>query len=69
MHSSWKDDAGKLQCKWSDAGRSARYAAPWMAEVQASQGRYLEPVPDFASHSPFGGPAWFQPQSARRILR
>jgi len=24
------------------------------------QGSYLSPLPDFASHSPFGGPSWFE---------
>jgi hypothetical protein len=30
------------------------------------QGAYLPPVPDFASHSPFGGASWFQPHLADR---
>ena len=66
MKSMWYDETGKLQCMWSNVGRSARYAAPWMAEEQASHGSYLEPVPDFASHSPFGGPEWFELHGWRR---
>jgi hypothetical protein len=31
-----------------------------MQEASDVQGSYLPPVPDFASHSPFGGATWFQ---------
>jgi hypothetical protein len=27
----------------------------WMQETLSLRGGYLSPVPDFASHSPFGG--------------
>jgi hypothetical protein len=33
------------------------------------EGAYLEPVPDFASHSPFGGPDWFEPHITTRASK
>jgi len=67
MSASWKIESGHLVCKWAEAGDHDSYT--WMDETSDVQGSYLEPVPDFANHSPFGGPEWFEPQSARRILR
>jgi len=66
MRSMWYVETGRLACRWSDAGNRARYAAAWMREDAAIQGSYLEPVPDFASHSPFGGPDWFELHCAPR---
>jgi len=37
-----------------------QYRPPWMQESSDAQGSYLPPVPDFASHSPFGGATWFE---------
>jgi hypothetical protein len=31
-----------------------------MQEASDIQGSYLPPLPDFASHSPFGGAFWFE---------
>jgi hypothetical protein len=31
-----------------------------MQDASAIQGSYLPPVPNFASHSPFGGPTLFE---------
>jgi hypothetical protein len=39
----------------------------WMEETSDIQSGYLPPVPDFASHSPFGGAtSWFQLHTAER---
>jgi hypothetical protein len=29
-------------------------------EAENVEGSYLEPMPNFAEHSPFGGPSWFE---------
>jgi hypothetical protein len=31
-----------------------------MQEASEVQGSYLPPLPDFASHNPFGGASWFE---------
>jgi hypothetical protein len=67
MQSAWKTESGHIARRWAEAGDYASYAAEWMDEAAAAEGSYLEPVPDFASHSPFGGPQWFEPQSTRRV--
>jgi hypothetical protein len=61
MASSWQVQAGHLICSWSEVGQRITYNPPWMQKSSDVQGSYLPPVPDFASHSPFGGPFWFQP--------
>jgi len=38
-----------------------------MQENPHIQGSYLPPIPDFASHSPFGGPDWFEPKAAGKV--
>jgi hypothetical protein len=38
-----------------------------MEETSNIQSGYLPPVPDFASHSPFGGADWFQPHRAGSV--
>ena len=55
MKSSWQTDTGTLACHWSEAGQQVRYNSAWMQEASNIQGSYLQPLPDFASHSPFGG--------------
>ena len=62
MKSSWRMETGHLECHWSEVGQRVRYNPPWMQEASKIQGSYLPPVPDFASHSPFGGArgaSWF----------
>ena len=59
MKSTWQTATGHLECRWSDAGQHVQYNPPWMQEASDIQGSYLPPVPDFASHSPFGGATWF----------
>jgi len=58
MTSSWQIETGHLVCRWSK-GQRVPYNPPWMEEAPEAQGSHLPPVPDFASHSPFGGPSWF----------
>jgi hypothetical protein len=54
---------GNLACRWSEAGQRIEYNPPW-PETAEMQSGYLPPAPDFASHSPFGGPDWFLPHAA-----
>jgi hypothetical protein len=66
MRSSWQTETGHLVCRWSEAGQRAPYNPLWMQEASNVQGSYLPPVPDFASHSPFGGATWFKRYTANR---
>lgn len=66
MGSSWQTEAGHLVCRWAEVGRRAQYNPQWMREASDIQGSYLPPVPDFASHSPFGGPSWFERYTSQR---
>jgi len=61
MTTLWQTDEGRLTCRWREVDLRDRYNAPWMQETSHIQSGYLPPVPDFASHSPFGGVSWFQP--------
>ena len=61
MRSSWQTSTGRLACGWSEAGQPVGYNSRWMQENPETQSSYLQPVPDFASHSPFGGATWFLP--------
>jgi hypothetical protein len=64
MTSSWQTERGHLLCHWSEVGQWTQYNPRWMQETSDAQGSYLSPLPDFASHSPFGGVSWFQPHTA-----
>lgn len=64
MGSSWQSETGHLAFHWSDVGHRGEYNLQWMQDAAETKGGYLPPVPDFASHSPFGGAAWFEPESA-----
>jgi hypothetical protein len=67
MRSSWQIETGHLLCHWSDVGQHIRYNPSWMQEASDFQGSYLPYLlPDFATHSPFGGASWFQPHLADR---
>lgn len=66
MKTSWESETGHLTCRWSEMGRREKYMPRWMGETAEAQSGYLPPLPDFASHSPFGGVAWFQPNPAER---
>ena len=60
MKSHWQTESGHLTCRWSEVGQRDQYNPGWMKEASEMQGSYLSPVPDFASHSPFGGASWFE---------
>ena len=66
MSSSWQTETGRLVCRWTEAGQRIEYNPPWMREASDAPSGYLPRVPDFASHSPFGGPDWFLPHCACR---
>ena len=66
MKSSWQTETGHLACRWSEMGQRLPYNAWWIMETPDVHGSYLPPIPDFASHSPFGGPSWFQTPTAYR---
>src|SRR5580698_10323122 len=56
----WQNQTGHLECRWSEAGQRVAYQATWMKEASEASGTYIPPIPDFASHSPFGGTvSWF----------
>jgi hypothetical protein len=60
MRSSWQTETGQLAWHWSEVGQHIQYNPDWMQETFDIQSGYLPPVPDFASHSPFGGGFWFE---------
>lgn len=60
MRSSWQTKTGHLACRWSEVERGVPYNLHWMQEASNVQSGYLPPIPDFASHSPFGGAHWFE---------
>jgi hypothetical protein len=65
MKTSWQTETGQLTLHWSDVGERISFDIPLAQETSSAQGSYLPPLPDFASHSPFGGPSWFQPALIR----
>jgi hypothetical protein len=67
MTSSWQMKGGHIACRWLDLTERVKYDSPWMQASSDIQGSYLPPLPDFANHSPFGGPYsfWFLPEHLR----
>jgi hypothetical protein len=65
MRSSWQSETGHLVCRWSEVGRHGQYNPDWMRDATDIRGSYLPPIPDFASHSPFGGATWFSRYGSR----
>jgi len=61
MKISWQAETGHLESHWSELLGRSRYDGSWMAKTEDVHSSYFAPTPDFASHSPFGGPTWFQP--------
>lgn len=57
---SWQTETGHLASRWSEVGQRVDYKPQWMQETSNMQSGYLPRVPDFASHSPFGGAFWFE---------
>ena len=66
MKSLWQTETGRLECRWAEVGQRAQYNPQWMKEASEIRGSYLPPVTDFASHSPFGGPSWFEGYTHQR---
>jgi hypothetical protein len=66
MKSSWQTETGHLECRWSAVAQLTPYNPPWMQEASNIHGSYLPPLPDFASHSPFGGATWFERYAPHR---
>ena len=60
MNCSWMPEAEILACHWSEVGRPSDYDPSRMLENSEGHGAWLPPVPDFASHSPFGVPPGFK---------
>ncbi len=69
MKLSWQTETGDLACRWSEVGQRTQYEPAWMLDTSDIQCGYLEPIPDFPSHSPFGGPSWFELHFERRDSR
>ena len=68
MTSSWQMKEGHIACRWSSAiQREKKYDPSWMQTNPDIRGSYLPALPDFANHSPFGGPYsfWFLPEQCR----
>jgi len=66
MESAWTTETGHLARRWSGVGERGQYNPTWMQEATEMKSGYLTPIPDFASHSPFGGATWFEPSSRNR---
>jgi hypothetical protein len=60
MTNQWSLDGNRIVSRWVDIGRTVEYASEWV-NASETNGSYLAPLPDFASHSPFGGATWFTP--------
>jgi hypothetical protein len=56
----WVSSENGIACHWLEVGQRTPYPSQWMEQGQ-TDGSYLPPLPDFASHSPFGGATWFTP--------
>jgi hypothetical protein len=71
MTSSWEMKEGHVVCHWFGPIERDKYESPWMQASSNVQGAYLSPMPDFANHSPFGGPYsfWFLPRTHRQPER
>jgi len=67
MTSSWQIKDGQIACRWSDLTEGVKSNLSWMQASPDIQGSHLPPLPDFANHSPFGGPYsfWFMPEHQR----
>lgn len=68
MKTSWQTETGHLIFRFSEIGQSSQYNLNLIQEYSTMQSAYLPSVPDFASHSPFGGAFWFLPHVAYGIL-
>jgi hypothetical protein len=57
---SWQAENGHITCRWSVSDQRDAYNPEWMQKAKDVPSGYLPPIPDFASHSPFCGPEWFE---------
>ena len=55
----WSFDENRSAMRWTDM--TGKADQPSDANESEMNGSYLAPLPDFASHSPFGGATWFTP--------
>jgi hypothetical protein len=67
MGSSWQTETGHLRLNWDEAGCDAEEISRPVVEGVDGGGSHLEPVPDFAAHSPFGGATWFYPDPSAAL--
>lgn len=61
MMSSWQTETGHLVCRWAGSLQRVRFDLRLDATDVGDHGSYLPPLPNLATHSPFGGVFWFQP--------
>ena len=68
MTSSWQMKDGHVVCRWFGLMERVKCESPWMQTSSDIHGSYMPPMPDFANHSPFGGPYsfWFLPKHYRQ---
>lgn len=59
MTSSWQIKDGHLVRLWSGQVEHTECNSLLEQLPSGTQSGYLPPMPDFPSHSPFGGPSWF----------
>ena len=64
---SWQTEGGRLTCRWFEVGQHVPYNPPWMQDTSQLQSGYIPPIPDFASHSPFGGASWLYEKDQRQL--
>jgi len=67
MGSSWKTETGHLSLHWNEAGSDTDEISDVVLEELGAEGSHLEPTPDFAVHSPFGGATWFYPDPSAAL--
>jgi len=60
MMNRWSFDGNRIVSHWTDI-RCKADQVPERVDAPEMSGSYLVPLPDFASHSPFGGATWFTP--------
>jgi hypothetical protein len=66
MKTSWQIERGGLLCRWFNSEERIQYNVPWLQEASTeTYGKFVEPIPDFAAHSPLGSGEWFVPWDAR----
>jgi hypothetical protein len=64
---SWKMEADRLVCRWSEAGERVQYNPPWMqnASIDVYRKSVSPSDMDFRKLSPFGGGKWYVPDPHR----